>query len=94
MADLKITVSGQDYRLDLETHETILEAALRQKVDAPYSCLEGVCTSCMAIVKEGSVDLPEGSVLSVAEQAEGKTLTCQAKIRKGCHRIAIDYDAI
>ncbi len=61
--------------------ETILEAALRQGHILPYSCRNGTCSSCKAVLVSGEVD--EGDVdpgaLTDTERAAGKVLLCQAR---------------
>lgn len=75
-----------------DTGEALLVCALRNDVDAPYSCLEGVCKTCMGKVKAGEVDTPDESFLTPEEKARGCVLTCQSKIREGCQIVVIDYD--
>lgn len=89
-----ITVGGETKECDYRDGESLLETALRSDVNAPYSCMEGVCTACMAMIQEGQVDFPDGTILSDDEAAEGKTLTCQAKVKKGCEKVVVNYDAI
>lgn len=61
--------------------ETILEAALRQGHILPYSCRNGTCSSCKAVLVSGEID--QGDVdpgaLTDAERASGKVLLCQAR---------------
>ena len=58
--------------------QTILEAALKQGIDAPYSCQGGICCSCLARIKKGTAEMKKNSVLTDNEIAEGLILTCQA----------------
>ena len=53
--------------------KTILEAILDAGIDAPYSCMEGVCGTCETRVLEG---VPEHRdlVLTREEQAAGRTM--------------------
>ena len=57
---------------------TILDAALKQGVDAPYSCQGGICSSCMARITKGTAEMKKNSILTDSEIAEGLILTCQA----------------
>ena len=57
---------------------TILEAALKQNLDVPYSCQGGVCSSCICRITEGSAEMRQNSVLTDSEVAEGLVLSCQA----------------
>lgn len=94
MAKAKITVGGETKICDYREGESILECALRNDVNAPYSCMEGVCTACLAVVKEGDIEYPSDTILDDDEWAAGRALTCQSKIKKGCEQVVVDYDAI
>jgi len=75
---LRIEPSGHD--LDIEADETILEAALRQGFNLPYSCRSGTCGTCKGRLLSGQVDYGEvdEKVLSAQERASGLALFCQA----------------
>jgi len=63
--------------------QSILDAVLAAGVDAPYSCLEGVCGTCETRVLAGA---PEHhcAVLSAAERAEGRSMMiCCSRSRGG-----------
>lgn len=94
MATLKVQLSGVTHEFSYNSGESLLDCALRNKLDAPYSCLEGVCVSCMALVKQGEVDFPQDGILSPQEVQSGKVLTCQTRIKEGCAMVVIDYDAL
>lgn len=93
-AQLKVTLGRRTYEIEIKPTESVLDAALRNNIDAPYSCMEGVCTACMAVIREGEVDFPDDTILGEDERAEGRTLTCQARLKSGCPRLVIDYDAV
>ena len=92
MATLKVQLAGKTHELPYDPGEALLVCALRHNVDAPYSCLEGVCKTCLGKVKAGEVDTPEESFLTPEQVREGCVLTCQSKIRNGCQYVEIDYD--
>lgn len=94
MSQLTLTLSGETTTIPMTHGESVLDAALRAGLDAPYSCMEGVCTACMAQIKDGEVDFPDDTILDDRDKAEGKTLTCQAKLKHGCEKLVIDYDAV
>ncbi|MCE2593895.1 2Fe-2S iron-sulfur cluster binding domain-containing protein [Motilimonas cestriensis] len=65
---------------DINEHETILAAAIRQKIPFPYRCRTGGCQSCLCQRTQGEVEY--GAMepwLTDAEQAEGWTYACLAK---------------
>ena len=58
--------------------ETILDAGLREGIALPFECRNGGCGQCEATLTYGSVDYGayQPGVLSEAERAAGKVLTC------------------
>ncbi|PSR54214.1 ferredoxin [Adhaeribacter arboris] len=76
--DQKVTIlyEGSEYVLEVPKSETILEAALNQDIDLPFSCQAGLCTACRGKCLSGKVHLDEREGLSDAEMAEGYVLTC------------------
>lgn len=71
-----IRYDGQEYKFTVEPHRTILETALDQGIDLPYSCQSGLCTACRGKAISGKVKLDEEEGLSQSERAEGYVLTC------------------
>ncbi|MBS0506794.1 MAG: ferredoxin--NADP reductase [Proteobacteria bacterium] len=77
-AQVELRLDGQTYQLTCSCTETLLEAALRAGINAPYSCQAGMCASCMCQVKEGSVHLRHNEALDKKDLAKAWTLACQA----------------
>jgi ring-1,2-phenylacetyl-CoA epoxidase subunit PaaE len=71
-----IKYEGKDYALLVKPHETILEAALNQDIDLPYSCQAGMCTACMGKCVAGTVQMDEEDGLTDNEIKQGYVLTC------------------
>jgi len=89
---ISITVDDEDFTFEMDASETILDAALKQKIDAPYSCQGGICSSCIARVVDGKAVMEKNQILTDSEIAEGMILTCQA--HPTTSTIKIDYDDI
>jgi ring-1,2-phenylacetyl-CoA epoxidase subunit PaaE len=70
---------------------SILDAALRNRPDAPYSCKGGVCGSCRCRLVEGEVAMDHRYALEDDEIEAGMVLACQSHPRSG--RILLDFDA-
>ncbi|SIQ91567.1 ring-1,2-phenylacetyl-CoA epoxidase subunit PaaE [Paracoccus thiocyanatus] len=70
--------------------ETILEAALANSMDAPYSCKAGVCSTCRCKVLEGEVEMAVNHALEDYEVRAGYVLSCQA--RPISDRVVVTYD--
>ncbi len=69
---------------------TVLDAALESGIDAPYSCKNGMCSTCLARVTDGRVEMDVNYSLSEAEVARGYVLTCQA--RPVTEKVTVDFD--
>lgn len=74
----------------VDAHESVLNAALRVRPDAPFACAGGVCGTCRARVVEGSVTMTENYALEPDELARGYVLTCQS--HPTSDRLVVDYD--
>ncbi|WP_345028515.1 ferredoxin--NADP reductase [Ravibacter arvi] len=75
---ITLQYEGQTHELAVAPHQTVLEAALENDIDLPYSCQAGMCTACLGRVLKGTVRLDEYDALTAAEVAEGFILTCVA----------------
>jgi len=71
-----IHYDGQEFKVSVPPHKAILETALDQGIDLPYSCQSGLCTACRGKALSGKVKLDEEEGLSQSERAEGYVLTC------------------
>jgi 3-ketosteroid 9alpha-monooxygenase subunit B len=75
---LEISLGGAVHHIATSGDETLLEAAVRAGLNAPFSCQEGMCASCMCQVLEGSVHLRRNEALDSSDLKRGWTLSCQA----------------
>jgi len=78
---LKVTASGKDHQTTYLNGKTLLESVLADPElaeDIPFSCQEGHCGSCMAILKKGEVKMRANRVLSKRDLAKGYVLACQS----------------
>jgi ring-1,2-phenylacetyl-CoA epoxidase subunit PaaE len=71
-----IKYEGKEYSLLVKAHETILEAALNNDIDLPYSCQAGMCTACMGRCVAGKINMDEEDGLTDNEIKQGYVLTC------------------
>ena len=71
-----IRYDGQEFKVSVPPNKAILETALDQGIDLPYSCQSGLCTACRGKALSGKVKLDEEEGLSQSERAEGYVLTC------------------
>jgi ring-1,2-phenylacetyl-CoA epoxidase subunit PaaE len=89
-ATATIIIDGDEKVVELEENETILEAALRIGLDAPYACQGGSCCTCRAKLESGKVDMAVNYALSASEVKDGYILTCQS--RPTTPTVVVNYD--
>jgi len=89
-AEVTIEVYGKTHTITCDKNTTILNAAMKQGIDPPYSCTVGVCTTCRAKVRVGSLHMLEREGLSDKEIQDGFVLTCQAVPRS--NKIELKYE--
>ena len=89
---ITVLVDGDEVTFEMSQKQNILEAALKQGLDAPYSCQGGICSSCLARVISGTAEMKKNAILTDGEIAEGLILTCQA--HPTSKEIFIDYDDV
>ena len=71
---------------------SILDAAMEEGADVPFSCKGGVCCVCKAKVIEGEVEMDQNFSLSDDEVSSGFILTCQSHPKSD--KVVIDFDEI
>ncbi|EPR74614.1 Flavodoxin reductases (ferredoxin-NADPH reductases) family 1 [Winogradskyella psychrotolerans RS-3] len=89
---IKVVVDEEEFEFNMSQKQTILEAALKQDIDAPYSCQGGICSSCIAKLTEGTAEMRQNNILTDSEVAQGLILTCQAHPTSAT--VAVDYDDV
>jgi 3-ketosteroid 9alpha-monooxygenase subunit B len=77
-AQLEIELNGEVHRIDCGAEETLLEAAQRHLLPAPYSCQAGLCAACMCRVVEGQVHMRHNDALDARDLKLGWVLGCQS----------------
>ncbi len=92
--DTKITIvlDEEETTYEMSQKDLILDTALDQGLDAPYSCQGGICSSCLARITEGSAVMEKNTILSEEEVGEGLILTCQA--HPTTSSIKVDFDDV
>ncbi|MBE0392525.1 ferredoxin--NADP reductase [Flavobacterium sp. PL002] len=89
---ITVIVDDEETSFEMSQKQTILDAALKQGIDAPYSCQGGICSSCIARVTEGTAEMTKNSILTDKEIASGLILTCQAHPTSAS--LKVDYDDV
>ncbi len=73
-----ITLGGKKHEVVVPSGKQILNVLLDEKIDAPYSCTSGACSTCMAKLTNGTVTMDACYALDDSEVEKGYILTCQA----------------
>ncbi|MEK9756571.1 MAG: 2Fe-2S iron-sulfur cluster binding domain-containing protein [Bacteroidota bacterium] len=89
---VKIICDEIEYNLQMEEDKTILELALENDIDAPYSCQGGICSTCLAKLESGSVEMDNNQILTDDEIQDGYILSCQS--RPTSDEVTINYDQV
>jgi ring-1,2-phenylacetyl-CoA epoxidase subunit PaaE len=89
---ITVLVDDEETTFEMSQKQTVLEAALKQGLDAPYSCQGGICSSCLARITNGTAEMKKNSILTDGEIAEGLILTCQAHPTSA--ELYVDYDDV
>ncbi len=81
-SEIVIKSDGRSFNFKLDYNSnTILDAALAEGADLPFSCKGGVCTTCKAKLIEGKVEMEVNYGLEPDEVKAGFILTCQSHPR-------------
>jgi len=92
ISSCKVTfiLDGDEFNAVMEGDSNILQLALEQGLDAPFSCKGGMCSTCRAKVTSGKANMKNNSALTDNEVDEGYILTCQGY--PITESIIVDYD--
>ncbi|MHA6264378.1 2Fe-2S iron-sulfur cluster-binding protein [Arenibacterium sp. CAU 1754] len=71
--------------------DTVLDAAMRQGLELPYSCKGGMCCTCRCKVTKGTAEMAVNYSLEPWETEAGFVLACQT--RPTSDELELDFDA-
>ncbi|HET9340863.1 MAG TPA: 1,2-phenylacetyl-CoA epoxidase subunit PaaE [Casimicrobiaceae bacterium] len=77
------------YTID-RTTDNLIDGALANGIELPYSCKGGVCSTCRCRLVEGEVDMDVNFALEDYEVARGFVLACQSY--PATDRVVVDFD--
>ncbi|GGH12844.1 ferredoxin--NADP reductase [Mucilaginibacter phyllosphaerae] len=73
---IRINYDGRLHNVQAGENQSVLQAALQNKIQLPYSCRSGICAACVAFCKTGKVEMAKNEVLTDDDIAKGWILTC------------------
>ncbi|MFJ7755527.1 PDR/VanB family oxidoreductase [Peribacillus muralis] len=76
-----VELTDSDRSISVHEGETLLDALLREGVDAPYSCKVGGCGSCEVVVDEGEVEHRDFFLSEENRQSRNAILTCCSRAK-------------
>ncbi len=89
---IEVVVDDETFSFTMDKKMLVLDAVLKENIDAPYSCQGGVCSSCIAKIVEGEATMVKNQILTDGEIADGLILTCQAHATTPT--LKVDYDDV
>ncbi len=84
------TLNGEEVTFEVPKGKSILTAMIDLKMEPPYSCTSGACSTCMAKKTSGEVEMEVCYALDDDEVKDGYILTCQAHPTTA--KVGINFD--
>lgn len=77
--EVTIILNGEEYKVMVPPGAYILETALDEDLNMPFSCQSGLCTACRGKLLSGKVKMDDPDGLSDEEIEEGYILNCVSR---------------
>ena len=77
----KVTFKNMSKTIEIENGESIVSKANDSGIDIPFSCMQGMCTTCIATLLSGEIEYieePDPDTLTEGDIKENKILLCIA----------------
>ena len=76
---VKVHLAGKEHQVNVTKDKTILDVLIDEGYDPPYSCTSGACSTCIAKLIDGKVEMDACYALDDDEVKEGFILVCQSR---------------
>jgi ferredoxin len=87
-------LQGTRHTFPCRSDQTVLAAAEAAGVELPSSCCSGVCTTCAALLRSGTVHQPDAMGVKAELQEQGYALLCVSYPRSDLDLLAGQEDAL
>ena len=91
-AKVKVILDGKEFDLEIKDDANIVQALLDKNIEPPYSCLSGTCSTCMAKLEKGEVEMDVSIGLESDEKENGFILTCQS--HPMTEEVVVNFDKV
>lgn len=78
---VKVHLAGSEIEVEVPPEKTILEVLIENKFDPPYSCTSGACSTCVAKLISGKIEMDACYALDDDEVSAGYILVCQSRAK-------------
>ncbi len=90
MVEVNIMLDGSQHRFQATAGQAVLQTALANNLDVPFSCQSGICSTCRCKILAGSGTMAVNNVLEDYEVRAGYALSCQ--LVPDTDSISVSYD--
>lgn len=87
---VEVIINEESFFVKVQNKKNLLDELLDEGLDVPYSCKKGNCSSCVAKVISGSIEMNKTTVLLDEELRNGFILSCQSFSTSS--NLVISYD--
>jgi ferredoxin len=91
---ISVDLDGARHTFSGRADQTVLAAAEAAGIALPNSCRAGVCTTCAALLRQGSVHQPDAMGVKDELREQGYALLCVAFPRSDLEVLAGQEDAL
>ena len=91
---ITVSLDGATHAFPCRGDQTVLAAAEAAGVPLPSSCCSGVCTTCAALLRSGTVHQPDAMGVKAELRQQGYALLCVAMPLSDLEVLAGQEDAL
>jgi ferredoxin len=91
---ISASLDGVTHTFPCRSDQTVLSAGEAAGVPLPSSCCSGVCTTCAALLRSGTVHQPDAMGVKAELQARGYALLCVSYPRSDLDLLAGQEEAL